>query len=364
MNKILLLLAISMIISCKGKTKNEIIVEVQQVDTVVIEQLHMVFVGDVMTHMPQIYGAAVDTIANSYNFEECFRYVAPHWREADVVIANLETTLDDKNYSGYPRFAAPYSLADALKNSGVTHLMLANNHTCDKGREGIIRTTSHLEKIGVPYAGAYRDSAQWREESPLFIKKGSFNVAVLNYTYGTNGLPVPKGQVVPLIDTLAIKKDIEKAYANKATNIIAFLHWGNEYQRDEDESQRELSEWFNRNGVKIIIGSHPHVVQPIECDSTHLTVYSLGNFISNQRDRYRNGGINIHLNLTKVEDNTTLSTSYKSYYVHKRSKSPRYFCVDSLAADSIITDREEKNRAKIFFDDTRDHLSSNNKLNF
>lgn len=315
------------------------------------QEITIIFGGDVMMHTPQI-SAAKDSLGK-YDFNNSFMYIKDYWKDADAVILNLETTLTDSCFSGYPTFASPYSIAQNLKDNGVTHFVTANNHTCDQHGKGIDKTIDFLDNINIWHTGSFKDSIQWRTLSPLYIKKDSFNIALLNYTYGTNGIRIPKGKVVQLIDTTQISIDIFKAKQDNATNIIVFLHWGEEYARHASKEQILLASWLREKGVDIIIGSHPHVVQRAECDSSGVIVYSLGNFISNQRKRYSNGGINTKLTLSRYNNKTKYYLSYRSYYVHKTDITPRYFCVDESTASKVIINSWDQRTAKEFFDDTR-----------
>lgn len=314
-------------------------------------EITIIFGGDVMAHMPQVVGAA-DSLGG-HDFGGSFQYIKEYWRGADAVVLNLETTLSESNFSGYPQFAAPYALAKNLKESGVTHLVTANNHTCDKWGSGVDKTIDYLDSIGVAHTGSFKDSVEWGLGNPLYIKKNGFNIALLNYTYGTNGLSIPKGRVVPLIDTVQMLCDIEKAKMGFASNIVVFLHWGDEYMRVPSKSQINLSKWLRSKGVDIVIGSHPHVVQRAECDSLGVVVYSLGNFISNQQKRYSNGGINVKLRIREERGKMSYDLSYRAYYVYVTQKKPRYFCIDESLCDSVIVESRQRELAREFFADTR-----------
>ncbi len=311
--------------------------------------------GDVMFHQPQIDAARGED--GVYDFSGSFRYIQDSWSDCDAVIFNLETTLSEGNYSGYPQFATPKEVAQNLRNCGVTHLMLANNHTCDKYANGIRNTIKFVEEAGIETAGSYVDSVMWRQKTPLYIKRDGMKIAVLNYTYGTNGIPTPKGMVVPKLDTTQMAKDIRLAKRESATNIIAFLHWGNEYQSNPSTAQKQLAKWLHDSGVDIIVGSHPHVIQPTHIDSTKVTIYSLGNLISNQRKRYTNGGLLIKLDI--VHDIRSGKSNYKithlPHFVYKAplGDSPRYYCIPENMVDSIITEPAQRKEARVFFEDSK-----------
>ena len=184
-----------------------------------------------------------------------------------------------------------------------------NNHSCDKGPQGIKQTLYYLDSLEIPHAGTYTDTAFWLTQTPLYIRHGSFKIALLSYTYGTNGIPVSDGQVVSMIDTFTMARQISKAWLDSATNIIAVVHWGIEYEITPNKEQEKIAAFLHRQGADIVIGSHPHVVQPLEYildgrDTCGITVYSLGNFISNQSKRYTNGGIGVQLQLIREQNKT------------------------------------------------------------
>ncbi len=318
-------------------------------------EISIMFGGDVMFHQPQI-DAALDG-ANGYNFTKTFQYIQDSWQGCDAVIFNLETTLSDKNYSGYPQFAAPKEVARDLKECGVTHLMLANNHVCDKHFTGIEKTAKYLAEAGIESAGCYVDSAALKLNSPLRIKKEGFDIAVFNYTYGTNGIDVPNGAIVPHLDTALIAKDIARAKQDSVTNIVVFAHWGNEYQSQPCKEQTQLAQWLHDKGVDIVIGSHPHVIQPTYVDSCGVTVYSLGNLVSNQRKRYTNGGLLVKLDM--VRNSQSGECSYKlthhPHFVYKAplGDTPRYYCTPEILIDSIVKESAQRAEAELFFSDTK-----------
>lgn len=321
--------------------------------------LNLIFVGDVMGHSPQI-NSAYDEATKSYSYDSVFTRMKSVFSYADFVIANLEVTLAGEPYSGYPQFSSPDNLVDGLMNTGVDALVTANNHSVDRGKDGIIRTIDVLSQKGIPHTGTFKDSAHRVTINPLIIDKNGFRLGLLNYTYGTNGIPVPSPVIVNLIDTALIRKDIEKTKALGVDEVIVFIHWGNEYETNPSKTQIKLAEFMKGLGVRIIIGSHPHVVQRMEAtfdtDSTtgQVVVYSLGNFVSNQRKRYCNGGVVTFVQLSKnnVGKTQITNTGYIPVWVHipfrdlKRlyqvlpvseyeSVSKQYF---SISDDSLFTE--------------------------
>lgn len=191
--------------------------------------LTLIFTGDLMQHMPQVFAARQRD--GSFDYTSCFSRLNNYFSSADFVIANLETTLGEEPYSGYPRFRSPEALAGAMRRAGVDVAVLANNHICDRGAEGIRSTLAALDEAGLLHTGAFADSVPPRERYPLMLEKEAFRVALLNYTYGTNGLPVPSGCRVNGIDTTTIRREIASARQDGATHVALFVHWGNEYER-------------------------------------------------------------------------------------------------------------------------------------
>ncbi len=282
------------------------------------DTLCVAFTGDIMMHGPQIRGA-FDRQSGRYDFDASFGWISALFSEADAVAGNLETTLVKRNYTGYPRFGAPEVLALALQRAGFTHLMTANNHSCDRGAEGITNTAATLDKLAMEHTGSGAlplDSVPYAE-----IRKGRIRLAVLNYTYGTNGLPVPQGCYVNILDTARVRHDVEYLRAlGRFDDIIVFLHWGQQYRTRPSPGQLRWEKFLHRLGIRVIIGNHPHVVQPVVWDKAQgrLTAYSLGNFISNQRDFPRDGSVVLWVRWIKREGKLYLdSVRYLPVWVYK-----------------------------------------------
>jgi poly-gamma-glutamate synthesis protein (capsule biosynthesis protein) len=284
--------------------------------------LTLLFIGDVMGHSPQIT-SAYDPVLKSYSYDSVFNRIKPFIEKCDITIANLEVTLAGTPYTGYPAFSSPDQLALALRNAGVDVLATANNHSVDRGKIGIIRTIDVLNQHAIAHTGTFVSKAERDSVYPLIIQKNGFRIALLNFTYGTNGISVPSPTIVNLIDTAQIRQDYEKARAQCVDEVIAFVHWGDEYKSEPNRNQEQLADFLHHLGIRIVIGSHPHVLQRMEAsldsDSTlgRVTVYSLGNFVSNQRTRYRNGGAIAYVKLEKRQSKSTIaSTGYLLAWVH------------------------------------------------
>lgn len=266
------------------------------------DTLRLLFVGDIIQHKDQINAART---ATGYDYSTCFEYVKEEIKRADLSIANLEVTLGGKPYTGYPAFSAPDEYLTAIHDAGFNVLITANNHSLDRGRKGIERTIQLIDSLKIPHAGTYVNAAERKKHYPLLLEKKGFRISLLNYTYGTNGIPVTPPNIVNYIDTAIIAKDIEASKALKPDAIIACMHWGIEYESLPNKEQKFLANWLLKKGVNHIIGSHPHVVQPIEVrqdsvsNEKHLVAYSLGNYISNMPVRGTDGGLMVKMELVK-----------------------------------------------------------------
>jgi len=260
-------------------------------------------VGDIMVHSPQLSSAYIES-EGTYNFKDCFSPIAPYLQRADFVTGNLETTFGgtESGYSGYPFFNSPPELADALRESGFGLLFTANNHSMDSGEQGVLNTISVIEEKSLGFAGTSRHREE--REKGFILYQNNIKVIFYAYTYGTNGIPLPAGKeyLVPLIDEQLIAEDINRAKNELQADIVVVgLHWGEEYQRLPSPYQQELARKLVEMGADIIVGTHPHVIQPAEIIKTEkgegLVLYSLGNFISNQRWRYSDAGIIVYLQI-------------------------------------------------------------------
>lgn len=281
-------------------------------------ELKLVFTGDIMGHDSQI-ASALATGDAGYDYKPCFQHLKPYLEEADLVIGNLEVTFGGPPYKGYPAFSSPDELADALHWAGFDILVNANNHALDKGQKGLVRTIEQLDKRDLVQTGTFTNPAQRQLRYPLVVEKAGIRLAILNYTYGTNGLKDSPPVLVNRIDYKQIQTDLEKAATAEPDFILVCVHWGSEYQLNENSQQRDLAQYMFRHGADCIIGSHPHVVQPIKGEGKgDLVAFSMGNLISNQRSRYRDGGILFELDLVKGPAGTEIRNhSYLPVWVWK-----------------------------------------------
>lgn len=270
-----------------------------------LQEADLVFVGDAMQHKAQIDAAR--RTDGTYDYSECFASLHNYIGTADYSVVNLETPLGGRPYTGYPYFSSPESYVDALKEAGFDMFLTANNHTLDKRDNGLVRTIDSLDVRGVDHIGTYRNRAERDSVMPFIRDINGFKIAFINYTYGTNGISLTSDAVVDYIDRDRIKADIDSARARGAELITACIHWGDEYRLLPNDTQRRLADFLVDNGVELVIGSHPHVIQPIElrtgsAGNKALVVYSLGNFISNMKTRDTRGGIAVKVKLKRDGD--------------------------------------------------------------
>ncbi len=264
-------------------------------------RLSLLFTGDIMQHDSQIAAALIPETGR-YNYHPCFEFIKPVLSAPDLTIGNLELTFGGPPFKGYPQFSAPDELAATLKEGGFDVLVTANNHCVDRGRYGLERTIDMLDSAGILHTGTFKDTLDWLNNNPLILEAKGFRLSLLNYTYGTNEIAVDPVNRVSRIDTSVIKRDLKLAAGKQVDAIIVFMHWGQEYQPSPNGWQKSIAGFCLRHGAKMVIGSHPHVLQPMEwnIEKDQLVAYSLGNFVSGQRDRYRNGGALLHVDLEKI----------------------------------------------------------------
>ena len=303
------------------------------------QTLRIIFAGDLMSHMPQV-NAAKQADGN-YNYEPCFRYVKDYLQSADLAIVNLEVPLAGKPYSGYPQFSAPDALAAYAKEAGFDIMTTANNHCMDRGKKGLERTLLALDSLGIPHLGTYRDRQQRDDEHPLIVERNGIRLALLTYTYGTNGIPAVAPNIVNLIDTTEMARDLRVAYERGADFVITLIHWGIEYAVKANKEQEQTARWLLTHGSDAVIGGHPHVIQNFTLDALpgndrypEVVVYSMGNLVSNQRKVNCDGGIMVELTLQKTMNlgsgiGLEQEWQYLPYWVHRGT-------VDSLYQYYIV----------------------------
>ena len=289
----------------------------------------MAAIGDIMCHNTQ-YMDAYNQETGAYDFSYVFEDISFYTKTADIAIGSLETTFagEEEGYSSYPTFNTPDSLAYELKSIGLDVLSTAGNHALDKGFDGLSRTIDVLDDADIAHLGTYK--SQEEQDKVLFKYVKGVKIAFINYTYGTNGITVPSDKefCVNLIDKDLIKKHIETAKEGNADIIVACMHWGSEYKTTPSTSQTELADFLFQNGVDIVLGNHPHVLEPMEKRTITLEdgttkdgfiIYSLGNFIADQNAKNTRNSVILNLTITKHTDGkvTIDKADYVPIYMYK-----------------------------------------------
>jgi hypothetical protein len=278
-----------------------------------VKNITIASVGDIMMHEPQIKSGSLGN--GNYDFSIMFKSIKPYIEKADFAVGNLETTLagSEKKYTGYPMFNAPEILAKNIKDAGFDMVTTANNHSLDRKFYGVVKTIENLDKAGLLHIGTYKTK---QDSEAIFVEdiKG-VKVAFLVYTYGTNGLAVPEKFAINLIDRSRMFEDIKRARSLNVDMIITSMHFGNEYQAKQNKTQEDLVNFLFQNGVDVVLGSHPHVLQPVEMkkvrdvygvEKERFAIYSQGNIVSNMSSRYKNSGVIVNLNIRKDKNGTTI----------------------------------------------------------
>lgn len=269
----------------------------------------LLFVGDAMQHQAQLDQARKLGKNGNYDYSSCFSLIAPTVMQADYAVCNLEVPLGGgPTYSGYPCFSAPDSYAEALRDAGFDMMLTANNHCLDRGDRAARRTLLALDSLGIDHTGTFHDADSRRRQIPLIREIKGIRFGFLNYTYGTNGIPPRQGMEVAMIDRDRMAEEISATRRAGAEIIVVAVHWGVEYVLRENRSQRELAAFLVDQGVDMVIGSHPHVIQPMEIVRNEkegkdvLVVYSLGNFLSNMKTGDTRGGALVKVAVERDSD--------------------------------------------------------------
>ena len=258
-------------------------------------EIDLIAVGDVLLH---------DNVSNSgkmedgtYNYDHLFKNVKEDVKAADIAMVNQEVILGgtELGLSGYPTFNGAFEVGDALYEAGFNVILHATNHTLDKGKKGVLNCMNYWKTTHPDVAVLGINESEEAQENSIYVyKKGDIRVAVLNYTYGTNGIPLPSDMpyIVNLLDEEKMAKDIAKAKEISDFVVVA-PHWGIEYTHKPSDSEKYYADFFLKQGVDLVIGTHPHVIQPVEmledAATGHkmLVYYSLGNFINSTADSGR-----------------------------------------------------------------------------
>ena len=290
----------------------------------------MAVTGDIMCHNT-MFKDAYNSTTKDYDFSYMFDDIKYYLQTADIAIGNLETTFagSERGYSGYPTFNTPEILAKNLKKIGIDVVSTANNHSLDKGYSGLESTIQFLDEADLSHTGTFTSE---EEQNTILIKhiKG-INIAFLSFTYGTNGIPVPDGKeyCINLIDEDLILEQLNLAKEQNPDIICVSMHWGTEYRTTPTSEQEDLADFLFENGADIILGNHPHVLEPMEKREIELEnsetkegfiVYSLGNFMADQNYKNTRSTAILELSITKSAETGKISidsATYTPVYIYK-----------------------------------------------
>jgi poly-gamma-glutamate synthesis protein (capsule biosynthesis protein) len=289
---------------------------------------------------------------DGYDFYPQFEYITDKISSKDFAIGNFETVMagEDRRYSGTNMiFNAPDSLGESLIQAGFDIMTTANNHSLDRGYSGIKRTLEVFDEQGMLTTGTARSKEE--SEQILHFKKDTINMALLSYSFSTNGWPIPEEHPysINMIDEVKIVQDIKKAKSEGAEIVMIGVHWGLEYHLNENSHQRRLTDIMFKAGADIVLGTHPHVLQPFEhkkmiddsgIEKDKFIIYSQGNFISGQRTYPRAIGMYINFDISKVGQEAAFVKSVSvmpTYVTSKYRDGQRYVRIyETIDKDELI----------------------------
>ncbi len=287
------------------------------------KKLSLLMVGDALIHEAVYNAAKIDS--NNYDFKPKIARIRPIVQNYDLAFYNQESIIGGKSIglSTYPRFNSPEEVGDAFLDAGFNLVSLANNHTLDRNEEAIVNSLNYWQDKEVYTAGSYNSFSE-RDNIKIATKNG-ITYALLAYTTGTNGLTRPSGKeyYLNVYDEEQARRDIE-SIRDKVDLLMVSMHFGNEYTLKQTPVQEEIANYLASLGVNIVIGHHPHVIEPITYINDTLVIYSLGNFISGQRTIDQLTGMMVGVDIKKTKDNkvklenvtaTLIYTNTKGYEV-------------------------------------------------
>ena len=333
------------------REENEVVTSESAKDS---SMLHLAFVGDLMCHEPQFQSA--EKADGSYDFYPPFRVIQPFLSEPDMTFGNLETVFKGtelgRKYAGYPTFNTPDAYANALVKAGFDALFTANNHSLDGGMTGIKRTISVLAENGLPNIGTFVEASDTATVQIYDLKGIKFST--LAYTEISNGSLSESNQyMLNRIDTARIREDITRCRSKGVEIIVVNFHFGTEYEREPNDYQKQIVRHAINCGADIIVGQHPHVLQPIQlfrgsenCTlDTGIVAFSLGNFFAHQMGRFTNSGLILNVKLKKdlasgkirMEEYFSIPTYTATY--QEKSKNQYLIVHSSLAMQRLLPKR-------------------------
>jgi len=319
--------------------KEEEVVEVKDTK----KSMSLVMVGDALIHDSIYKDAYVGD--NNYDFMDMFTDIGEIIKDYDLRYYNQETIIGGKDLglSNYPLFNSPDEIGSDLVKTGFNMVSLANNHSLDKGERGLNYSIQFWNSMDVITAGSYASFED--RDNPKIYETNGIKYAFLSYTIGTNGIKVPEGKeyLVNVYSDELVKQNIENV-KDSVDLIIVAMHWGNEYSHQPNSEQKRIAKYLSELGVNIIIGSHAHVIQPIDYVGDTLVIYSLGNFISSQRSLGLNKIIGLLVGVTiNVEDGNVSFDNLKSELLFTYDENYKNFKIISFSKldNSILNNYEQ-----------------------
>lgn len=341
-----------------------------------ISEINLVMVGDNLLHMPLIKNG--ETEDGGYNFDSLYEEMFHYFKNADLSVIVQETVLGGKElgFSGYPLFNSPQEVGDAINRAGFDIVLHATNHSLDMGEKGIVNTINYWKKHpDITVLGLNENEDDYN--SVNYIEKNGIKLALLNYTDSTNGNYIPKDKpfIVNTVDEEKIAKDIKIAEEN-ADFTVVFMHWGTEYRFSADEGQKKLAEFMCQNGADLIMGSHPHVIEPVEWIEAEngnktLVFYSLGNYVSRQKEAANLLGLLGEVKICKTTDkgtyieNASVMPTVTHYNVNSRGFKvyPLMNYTDELASKHGVSQYDGKVSVERFRKIFEDVFKENTSVN-
>ena len=328
-------------------------------------------IGDVMCHNTQYWDAYVKS-TGEYDFSYVFKDIVKYTMSPDITVGSLETSFAgaERGYSNYPTFNSPDNLAYSLRQIGIDVLSTAGNHCLDMGYSGLCRTIDVLDKNHIDHLGTYKTQEDQQQILYKYVK--GTKIAFVNYTYGTNGIPIPSGKefCVNLINKDLIKSQLDTAKSEGADMIVTCMHWGTEYRTTANKEQEELADFLFQNGVDVILGNHPHTLEPMEKRTVTLAdgstkdcfvIYALGNFICDQNYENTRNSIILNLRITRNKDNKIYidNVTYTPIHMYKNPNLSiqRFKVLDIEKAIDSYEDGSDTSIGKAKYEDLKVQLN-------
>lgn len=364
------------------KSQNEV-KEIEELSNLVVTEKEIIrdtivkfaAIGDIMCHNTN-YMDAYDSSIGNYDFSYVFTDIKEYIESADIAVGNLETTFAGANreYSSYPEFNTPEALAIDLREMGIDLVSTANNHSLDKGYGGIASTIQFLEQAEINSVGTYTSTEN--QLKPLIKNVNGINIGFLSFTYGTNGISIPKGKeyCINLIDDENIINQINLVKKENPDLICVFMHWGEEYKINPTEEQERLAELLFNNGVDIILGGHPHVLEKMQKRTITLEdgttkdgfiIYSLGNFMSGQVKENTRSSIILNLEITKNGQSgeiTIDNINYIPIYMYRKSTGTKRYRILDINKTLNEYEKGQNNITKKEYDILKEECNKINSI--